>query len=242
MREDSSMWSDPVVRVLGVLVVLVIIGGLMTLVSMLVTGVLPLAFSPQTSQDADIAQYQSIVEANQDPESWSRLIIALGNSGKMNEARKQLEAFRVADLDMTQTQAVAYAEASLLMMEDKYDEALLLLQKMRADLWEAYETELASEGEKNWAIAFGIPQNYFQATLDIAHIFIAQNRDAEALEMLDDYLSKLPTDASTLITRGKLKLRMNDIDGAEQDFLAAQRFLPDEEEILKGLEEIEARR
>jgi len=234
------MWADPVVRILGVLIFLVVIGGLMTLISMLVTGVLPLMYSPQTADEADLVQYQAAVDEAQDPESWSRLIIALARAGKTAEANRQLEAFRATDPDVTRTQAVAYAEANLLMIEERYEEALVVLSGLRSALWDAYETELASNKEKNWAAAYGIPRNYFQASLDMADIHIRLGQDEKALEVLDDYLAKLPTDASTMVMRARLKMRMGDLAGAEKDFLSAQRFLPDDEEIRNGLEEVRA--
>ena len=238
----NRLWSDPVARVLAALIVLVVIGGLMTFISMLVTGVLPLSFVPLTSEEADIEQYQYVVDTNQDPDSWSKLIVVLSRSGKTKEARKQLEAFAATQPDVVATQGVAYAEAQLLIAEKKYDEALTVLAQVRQDLWDAYEYELSTDKDKNWAISGGIPNNYLQATLDMADIYIMQNKDGDALKMLDDYLSKLSTDGSAFVTRARVKMRMGDLEGAEADLLSAQRVLPDEEEIAKGLEEIKAMR
>jgi len=238
--KKTSIWDDRVVRVLGALIALVVVGALLTLISMIITGVIPLGFTPQTSQDADIEQYRYVVDKDQDPESWSKLIIALARSGKIKEANQQMESFKASEPDVTQTQGIAYAQATILMMEERFDEALVILEQVRQDLWDAYQKELASKKEMNWASSQGIPVNYFHATMDMADIFIAQGRDTEALEMFDDYLEKLPTDASTFIKRARLKLRMGDLDGAESDFLAAQRFLPDDTDIIDGLEEIKA--
>jgi len=240
VQPRTPLWSDPVARILGVLIVVVIVGALMTLISMLITGVLPLMFSPQTAAEADLAQYQTAVDEVQDPDSWARLIIGLARAGKMVEAKRQLEAFRASQPDVTRTQAIAYAEAGILIVEERYEEALVVLSEMRTALWEAYQTELATDKEQNWAVAYGIPRNYFQATYDMAEINMLLGKDAQALELLNDYLEKLPTDASTFVTRARLKQRMGDLAGAEKDFLTAQRFLPDDPEIAKGLEEVRA--
>jgi tetratricopeptide (TPR) repeat protein len=234
------MWADPVVRILAAAIIVLIVGALMTLISMLVTGVLPLMFSPQTADEADMAQYQTAVEEIADPESWSKLILALARAGKSAEANRQFEAFRATEPDVTRTQAIAYTEAGLLIIEERFEEALVVLSGLRSALWEAYQTELATEKEQNWAVAYGIPRNWYQASIDMADIYIELGRDSEALEVLNDYLEKMPTDASTLVTRARLKQRMGDLNGAEKDFLAAQRFLPDDEQVLRGLEEVRA--
>ena len=58
--------------------------------------------------------------------------------------------------------------------------------------------------------------------------------------MFDVYLKEQPTAADVLVKRGTTKVEVGDEKGAEADFRAALKFIPDYQPALDGLEQIGA--
>jgi len=105
-------------------------------------------------------------------------------------------------------------------------------QNLRADFDRMYETDV----EPNWARGFGMHPNYYEAALSLASIYADREDLANQIEMLDVALEGFPTAGDLLIWRGQALLDQGDNEGAIQDFARALRFLPGDEEAVRGLE------
>jgi len=240
-KQRRSIWSDPVTRYLALAIGFVIAGGLMTLAAMLVLGVVPLSQTPSSRSVAQVGVQQADFKLNPDAQNWGALIVVLGQSGRMVEAQQQLAAAQKTKLDVTQNQAILYAQAQLLIIQKKYGEALPVLEQVKSKLRDAYEKELKNGGdEQNWAVAHGMPTNHYAASLNIAQIYRAQGKKQEALDELNYYLKANPTEGGVLTDRASLKYEMGDFAGAAADYKQALTYLPDSKEAQDGLKKAEA--
>jgi len=241
-RRRGSVWKDPITRTLILAIGIVVVAGLMTAAGMILWGVVPLNLSPSSIDTARVNAEQELVKTNPDAENWGALIVALGHSGRMAEAQQQLAAAQKAKLDVTRNQSILYAEAQLYIMQKKYSEALPVLEQVKSKLYDAYVAELKSgKTDQNWAVAYGMPENHYAATLDIARIYQTQGKNKEALDMLNYYLKGNPTEAGVIIGRGDLKYQMGDFKGAVADYQQALKFLPDSKEAQDGLKKAKAK-
>ena len=235
----ASVFRDPIVVVLGIIAAMLIVGALLTFVFAIINGVFTLDDTPRTFTSFNLASARrnlQIAEEKNMAEAWGGYIMALADNERMSEAKAQLAEAQAADLDVTRTQALKFAEAYLLELEGRDDEAALLYQELSDDLVKAYEQELERGGDKNWAIADGIPQNFLLAQVRLADIARRQGDLNAAVEYLSVYLEYSPMNAGIMVDRGNARLELGDKEGARKDFTEAQRFLPDDPDVLAGLE------
>lgn len=235
--DKGAVFSDRIVALLIVLIGLAVIGGLLTLIFAFLSGVISINDTPQTYKEFTVSSARSRLDAVDDlekPQAWAEYIMALVDVGQMSDAKAQLTAFEAADLDMTRTQAAKFARAYIMEFDNQPDEAVKLYRELSDDLMKAYDEMYAKGGDKNWATAYGIPNNYYLAHLRISGIAMQKEDWETAIEAMGVYLEGNPTHAGILIDRGNAKLEMGDKEGALEDFNAALKFLPDNREALEG--------
>jgi len=236
-KGKRSVFQDQLSAFLLFLIGLVIIGALLTLVFAILSGVMPIREIPQTADDYAVILARGDLEKADDAEraqAWATYIMALADNNRTSEARRQLAEAKAADLDVERTQAILYAEAHLLETEGKLDEAADIYKELSKKLMDAYEAEKTRGGDKNWAVAFGVPENYTRAQLRLAVIATENEEWEKAIDYLDGYLEMNPQAAGVLIDRGNAKLGAGDKAGALEDFEAALKFLPGDPEALAG--------
>ena len=235
----ASAWNDPWVRILTALIALAIIGSLATIIFALINGTISLTSAPLTASEAALNDARANLAEDPSLDNYSNVIISLGESGRFQEAYLLLDEARGMDFDVSRTQGLEYAYGSLLAMERKNSEAETVLLKVMNDLNAVYEEELARGGDKNWAMAYGIPENYLNSALILGDIYEREGRDTDALNMYNIFLEHTPTAADIIIARGNVKLRLGDNEGALEDFNDALRYLPDSVEALRGISQAE---
>lgn len=233
------MWDDVVVQRLGLAMLVLAIGGLLTFITMIINGVVPLNAGPQTMETATVLSQEQRAGERHNADTWAGLILAYINADRLTEARQELMAAQAATLDHGYEYSILYAEGRLLIAEERYDEALQVFRDVEAKTNAAFVAELERGGEKNWALSSGPPENYYNALLGMIHIYLIQDQKQEVLDLMDKYLAGNPYSGGILIDRGNLKLAMGDFEGAKSDFESALQYLPDSQEALDGLEKAE---
>jgi len=239
---SRSFRRDPIARIIAGAIGLMIIGALLALVFALTSGFFVIGDSPQNYDEQKVIStrnYLLIADDRSKAQAWADYIMALELNGQSSEARDELALAQAENLEVERSQAIMFAHAFLLEREGRIDEASALYTELSALLMEAYETELARGGDKNWAIASGVPENFLRAQLSLASFAIKAKDWESALSYLDTYLEIKSTDAGVLIDRGNVKLELGDKQGALKDFERALMFLPDDPEALEGKKQAE---
>lgn len=235
-RKRPSIFNDPINRVLAVLIALTVIGALLTVVFALMNRVIDFDAGPSTLEERNEAYYEGQLGLEESAQAYSDYIVSLLQQRRIIEARGILTKAQELDLDVTQTQGLLFAEAQILRYEGRLDDSFNMNKQVTELLMDAYETEVARGGERNWALSGGIPNNYYLALLEMASIRIEQENWSDALVHLNTYLEDKPSEAGVLVDRGNVNLELGNNEAARADFEAARRYLGDDPEILEGLE------
>lgn len=85
----------------------------------------------------------------------------------------------------------------------------------------------------NYKKALKLNPNSLRALDSIAEILIKMDREREALSYLNEAVKILPQDYSARIMRGKIRMKLEDFEGAEADFDSAIVFCREDAEVHK---------
>lgn len=244
VRRKRSMWEDRRVRIMAFGATFLVILYLITIVSLLVFGFIGGDDAPRTALERDVIVTESIVrsgEATATIDQWQSYTEALVFDRRFQTAETIINEVNANTvLDQTQGQNMLFATAVLRDTQGRIDEAIDLYVEVMELTREAYEEELASGVEPNWAMAFGLHDNYYRSAVRLAALYASQERWEEGIEMLDLYLGDRPRSAGVLADRGHLKVQLGDTEGAAADYREALRFDPELTDAREGLEEIGA--
>lgn len=236
-NKGNSAFSDPVVRVLTAVFALLLIWALLTVIALFVTRGVSITNTPLTMSENEVIRAEGQVKQNPTADNYQNLIVALVGADKISEAERVLAQAQIEELDVVRGQQLLFSEAFINEAKGNDSEALRLYQEVIDRTWEAYQTELAAGGERNWAMSYGVHQNYLQSLLKLAGSAIESEQWDQAITLLDRYLEMSPTDASVIIDRAQAKMGAGDYQGALEDFTTASLFLPDDPEVKEGLEQ-----
>ena len=237
------MWEDRRVRALGGLAGILLIVMLLTVALGLYYGFL-FDRTPQTRDQAIVANWRAFATApGATVDQQQAYALALLDAGDVSGARDQMRNIESReDFDPERGQNVLFLSAEILRAEGDLTAAATTFTQAMEFMDEAYQAKLAEGGESNWAVAFGLHENYFLSALARGAIYQEQGDYAAAVEMYDLFLENRPPDTSVLVARGEAKAALGDTAGAEADFRDALRFIPDHAPALQGLEKIGAAR
>ena len=231
--------ADPYIRNLLVIAALVIIGALLTMVFAVLNGVID--FNQERVANVNefaIARATVISDMDGTAGGITYLAIALINNGQLSEANTLIQdALQIEWPDTERNQGVMFAYAALAEAQGNPNLALERYEYVMENLREDFSRMYASDIEPNWARGFGMHPNYFESAVAMAFIYEQKGDYEKQIEMLDIAISGMPTAADLILWRGQLKLAQGDNAGAIEDFNNALRFLPNDEEALRGLEE-----
>ena len=152
-----------------------------------------------------------------------------------------LEELKSKKLDLTQNQAVDFCQAYIDQASGQTDNAIKLYGQVMTKLMQAYTTEKAKGGDENWAIAYGIPDNYYDSASLLANIYQQSKDYTNEAKYLTLYLQGKPTDASALVDRGNAYLALGQKDKAKSDFQNALKYIPNDADATAGLKKAEGK-
>ncbi|MCL2654848.1 MAG: tetratricopeptide repeat protein [Coriobacteriia bacterium] len=243
-RRPRSLWHDPVATTLVLAIALVVIGALLTAVFAVLNGSISLgAAPPATFSAAMVQQAQGSVKTDNDAASFQKLITTQVDNGDIPGALVSLQNAKRQKFDLTQTQMIDFCQAYIDQSSGQTDAAVKLYQQVMTNLMKAYETEKAKGGDTNWALAYGVPNNYYISASQLAYIFQSGKDYNNVVKYLTLYLSNTSgaTDASALIDRGNAYLLLGQKNKAKQDFQNALKYIPDDADATAGLKKAEGK-
>jgi len=243
-RRRLVKWHDPASATLVFAIALVIIAALLGAVFAVINGTVSLGKHPPTTmQQALVLQAKGVVKTDNDANGYQQLILSQVDQGDLAGAQVTLQQAIRQKFDLTQTQMVDFSQAYIYQNSGRSDNAVKLYQQVMANLMKAYEAEKAKGGDTNWAIAYGVPDNYYLSAYQLATIFQAKKDYTTVVKYLTIYLGNktTTTDASALVSRGNAYLELGQKDKAKQDFQNALKYIPDDADATAGLKKAEGK-
>lgn len=235
-----SMWEDPVVRRLGLLVAGLVIFYLLAVISALYFGIIGNS-APRTIQERDITKLELTATAEGATlDQIQEFVLALIADKQYTRAERVIDETNAnEDLDQTQGEYMLFCTAEMQRVKGEFDEALKTYDEVMTRTKAAYDEEYENGGEfQNWALAYGLHDNYFASSLKKSMIYREQEEWDLALESINVFLMENPRQAGILVDRAYIKRQLGDDAGAEADYREALRYIPDYAEALEGLEQI----
>ncbi len=242
-QRNTGMFQDPVVKVMAWVVAAIVVGALLSIVSLLYFGYLNRGegSAPRTYTERMLNQNESLISNGAaDPETWHDYVVLLISAKQYAKAQTVIDDGKGV-VDDTWGQELLWVQAELYAAQEKYDLAIKTADEAQAKIMEAYNTELASPALPNKATSWGVSPNYGELSLLKAKIYIIQKKPADAQKELQAYVDSNPDDAGILIDLANLKLENGDKEGARADYEKAAQFLPDDPEVIAGLEKTGAK-
>ena len=233
----SWITSDPYIRVLIWVAVLVVIGALLSVVNALWLGVLDISGTPRSQTNRDLLAAQNVLERNPDSaDAWQTHLVYMIESGNLSEARHELDQARQRDLDVTQGQQLLFVEALIEKKSGRDKEAVVLFQQVADSVMDFYTQERErGSASRNWALTYGLHKNYGLSLLEIAKCYLHRSEWEKAEATLTLYLATYPTEAGVFVDRANVRKELGDSKGAAQDYRKALEFVPDFQEAIDGL-------
>ncbi|MCL2332531.1 MAG: tetratricopeptide repeat protein [Actinomycetia bacterium] len=243
-RRRPSLWRDPMSATLAFVIALVLIGALLVVIFAVLNGTVNLGSQPPTTLQAALVQRaKGSITKHKDADSYTELIFTQVDQGDIPGAQVTLAEAKRQKLDLTQNQMINYCQAYIYQHNRRVNDAIRLYGQVMNDLMKAYETEKAKGGDMNWALAYGVPKNYYNSASLLGGIYLEAKDYNNAVRYLSIYLDQpgVPKDAGTLVARGNAYLTLGQKDKAIQDFKAALQYIPGDADATAGLKKAEGR-
>lgn len=231
------MFQDPVVRWMAYAAFGVVILFLATIVGALLTGVGE-SDSPRTAAERQVVVARAALNAGEVGGAWAPYIDALLASGDLGAARGALDAARASIPSTLTVPELELSEARLELAQKRYTQASRAADTAMKGFKARQAASIAASDAAGAEAA--VAESYGEALLVKAYASVGLDKWKEAVAAYDVYLALNPTAADIFIDRGNAKINLKDMAGAEKDFRAALRFVPDDKEAQAGLGKIGA--
>lgn len=231
--------GDPVTRWLVLAIVGVIIIWLVSLLSAMFFGVVMPSTSPRTAAERDLEKIKAQIDTGKaSPQGYAKYVNALVSVGQLNKAQSVLDdALATAK---TERSYLLAEQAQLLLVRKDYKGTVAAADKAMTEATKELQKFMdANVAAKRVATAGAVmPTSYAAAALAKASALVASEDYKGAIKAFDAYLTQDPTGADVLIARAQAKVKVGDKEGAEADYRAALKYIPDYQPALDGLKQI----
>jgi tetratricopeptide (TPR) repeat protein len=236
-RRKSSMFDDPMVRVMSWIAIGLVVLFLSGILGALMFGLVGNK-APRTAVERRVNELQGLLVTNpKDPEIHAKYILVLVSAGRYSEANDAInKAMKV--VDQSAGADITIAKAKLLLAKKDYKGALATVAEAKKIIQKNYDAEIKSTKLPNPSKAFGMNKNYGEAALVAAHVYVAQGDWENAVKEYNEFLKLDPLASDILIERGNAYLQLGKTAEAKADFETALKFDPTNEAALAGIKKI----
>jgi hypothetical protein len=232
---------DPIVRALVIAILAVVILGLGAVLSALVFGLFNTTGAPRTAVERDLVQFTGKVDSGKAKgEVIAAYVDTLMRAGQLSKAKATLDqAMQATKPDRSFLLA---QQAKLYAVEKQYEEAAEFADKAMAEAEKELKVFKKKNVENNRREDAGavMPASYETAALVKAEALVVKKDYAGAIKAYDAYLKYSAADSDILVLRAQAKIKTADKKGAEADYKAALKYIPDYQPALDGLKKIGA--
>jgi tetratricopeptide (TPR) repeat protein len=230
---------DPVVGWLTLAIILVIIIWLVSMLSAIMFGLLKPPTAPRTAAERDLMSMSATVQSGKaSTQVYARYIGVLISAGKLNRAQQALDqAMKTAKTD----KSFLYAQqAQLDLAQQDYKGTVTSADQAMAAAEKELKAFMALNVANNRKAEAGatIPTSYTDAALAKAEALAASKDYKGAIKSFDAYLKIQSTDSDILVQRALAKVSAGDKTGAEADYRAALKYIPDYQPAIDGLKKM----
>ncbi|HEY5507004.1 MAG TPA: hypothetical protein VIK83_05860 [Coriobacteriia bacterium] len=233
--------TDPVVTWLIYGIFGVVILWLVGMLSALFFGVIMPPDIPRTATERDLSMLgDQVTSGKATTKVYAQYVDALIRAGQLSKAQSALDsALLTAKTDRSYMLA---EQAHLYMANKDYANVVITADKAMAEAQKELKAYMDENVRNNRQAMAGatMPTSYTAAALDKAVALEQENKYSEAIGALDAYLTQQPIDADVLVMRAQAKIKVGDTTGAEADFRAALKYIPDYQPAVDGLKQIGA--
>lgn len=230
--------TDPVVRRLGLVAILIVALWLSGVVTALFTGVLT-SEAPRTSVERALGVYEAEVAAGtMTAEKWADYINVLTAAGQYGKAQQTVETALAAFPDSASL--IILEQARLHVARGEYDAAVTAAEDAITAARQEIEVVKAEAAKKGVPFTQERLEQEETAVLLTAEVYEEMGDSARAIEQYTTYLTYQPAAANIYVRRADVKAEVGDTEGAEADYREALRFVADDPAALAGLERIGA--
>lgn len=238
-KKGPSMWKDPVVATLGVIIGAIIIGTLAFVVIGLSRGVLA-SSSPKNAQEAALSRAKSDLAGNSDvPSLYSDYILQLIANKQYSLAEQKIAEGKKKFAGKDEyDQYMLTDEANLLASQKKTEEAIAKCLEAKAAITKEYKRLMASSEMPNKAKAYGYSDNYYTLELWLGALYKESKQYDKGIEELKAYLKAKPNESGVYIDLGNLQVLAGDKDAARKSYKKALKYVPNNQEAIDALKKI----
>jgi len=238
-RQRVSMFADPVVRGMVWAAFAVVVLFLASVVGALFFGVLN-SPAPRTAAERAVDFAGGAVNGgDHSAKALADYVNALIDVGQFGKAQGIIDN-APATARNTRTGDLEVAQARLLYARKDYAGAIAAADKAAKGIKVIYDIDVKKKGDTNYAKAYGLDANYYDAFL-IKGLAQQDSGDHKgAIASFTTYLEKNSMESNVIVDRAESKLALGDTAGAKADFKDALKYVPDMQRALDGLKKIGA--
>jgi tetratricopeptide (TPR) repeat protein len=233
--------GDPVVRWLTLAIIIVVIFWLVSMLSAMMFGVIMPPKTPRTAAERDLSVLTAEVDTGRaSTQTYARYIGALIRAGQLSKAQSALDqSMKVAKTDKSYLLA---EQTQLLLVRKDYKGTASAADKAMAEAEKELKAFMDNNVKNNRRATAGavMPTSYSTAALAKASALVASEDFAGAIKAFDAALAQDPSGSDVLVARAHAKAKVGDKNGAEADYRAALKYIPDYKPALDGLKQIGA--
>ena len=228
--------TDPVVRRLGLLALLLVVFWLSAMVTALFTGILS-SDAPRTGVERALGMYVGEVAAGtMTAEKWADYVTVLTAAGQYSRAQQMIDTALAAVPGSASL--ILFEQSRLYVARGEYDAAITSAEETIKAAREELEAMRAEAAERGVPFTQERLEQEETAVLLIAEVHEATGDAPRAIEWYTTFLEYKPAAANVYVRRGNARADTGDVAGAGTDYREALRFVADEPAALAGLERI----
>ncbi|MBK5211305.1 MAG: tetratricopeptide repeat protein [Coriobacteriia bacterium] len=240
----KSIWNDPVVAFMGLLVVALVLAALAFVAIALIRGYIGSTAPKYADQALLVRSSQDVGQYKDDPGLYYKYVMQLiankqytSAQDKIDSGLKQFAKADVYDQGMMTAQAYLYAAKGDLPAAVKAGAAA------QAEMTKQYEILLKSSQQPNSATAYGMSDNYYAMQLLLGGIYAQQGKYPAAIKELKAYLAitNNSMQSGVWIDLGNAYAKNGDTSLAEKAYKSALEYEPDNTEAKAALAKLGAK-
>ena len=240
----KSMWSDPVVAFMGLMVVALILAALAFVTVALIRGYIGSSAPTNVDQASLVRTSQDASQYKDDANLYYKYVMQLIANKQYTSAQEKIDSGlkKFAKTD-AYDQSMMVAQAYLYAAKNDLPAAVKAGVAAKAEMTKQYKILLKSDQQPNSATAYGISDNFYSMQLLLGGVYAQQHKYPAAIKELKAYLAITDNSmqAGVWIDLGDAYAKNGDTKLAQKAYKTALKYEPDNTEAKAALAKLGAK-